>query len=132
MAERMLSSKLGEVEYDDLIVGLTPPKRVGAGVIAGLSAKTTYTRGTVFAKKSTDGKLYILGTAVTASETYTPDCILTDDVTVEASTDATVTVYMSGCFNPDKLVTKDNHVITEAEKDALRMRDIVILPITKM
>lgn len=34
MATKMLSEKLGEVEYDNLIVGLTPPKRVGAGKIA--------------------------------------------------------------------------------------------------
>ena len=39
MATKMLSEKLGEVEYDNLIVGLTPPKRVGAGKIASVGSK---------------------------------------------------------------------------------------------
>lgn len=133
MANKMLSEKLGEVEYDNLIAGLTPPKRVGAGVIASVGSKeATYTRGTVFAKKSTDNKLYILGTAVTGSETYTANCILTDDVTVPATGDATTTVYLAGCFNPDKLVVKDKYTMTEADKDALRMNGIAILPVTEM
>ena len=56
MATKMLSEKLGEVEYDNLIVGLTPPKRVGAGKIASTGSKeATYTRGTVFAKNAKDG-----------------------------------------------------------------------------
>lgn len=52
MATKMLSEKLGEVEYDNLIVGLTPPKRVGAGKIASTGSKeATYTRGTVFGQE---------------------------------------------------------------------------------
>ena len=49
MAEKMLSEKLGEVEYDGLIAGVNPKKRVGPGVIAGPEAETTFVRGTVFA-----------------------------------------------------------------------------------
>ena len=49
MAEKMLNEKLGEVEYDGLIVGLNPKKRVGPGVIAKGAAETTYVRGSVFA-----------------------------------------------------------------------------------
>ena len=105
MATKMLSEKLGEVEYDNLIVGLTPPKRVGAGKIASTGSKeATYTRGTVFAKSAKDGKLYILGSTAASGDTLTADCILTDDVTVPATGDATTTVYLAGCFNPDKLV----------------------------
>ena len=82
MATKMLSEKLGEVEYDNLIVGLTPPKRVGAGKIASTGSKeATYTRGTVFAKSAKDGKLYILGSTAASGDTLTADCILTDDVT---------------------------------------------------
>ena len=56
MATKMLSEKLGEVEYDNLIVGLTPPKRVGAGIIASVGSKeATYSRVTVFAKCAKDG-----------------------------------------------------------------------------
>ena len=49
MAEKMLSEKLGEVEYDGLIAGVNPKKRVGPRVIAGPEAETTFVRGTVFA-----------------------------------------------------------------------------------
>lgn len=133
MATKMLSEKLGEVEYDNLIVGLTPPKRVGAGKIASVGSKeSTYTRGTVFAKSAKDGKLYILGSTAASGDTPTADCILTDDVTVPATGDATTTVYLAGCFNPDKLVVKDEYTMTEADKNALRMNGIAILPVTEM
>jgi len=127
MATKMLSEKLGEVEYDNLIVGLTPPKRVGAGKIASTGSKeATYTRGTVFAKSAKDGKLYILGSTAASGDT------LTADVTVPATGDATTTVYLAGCFNPDKLVVKDEYTMTEADKSALRMNGIAVLPVTEM
>ena len=133
MATKMLSEKLGEVEYDNLIVGLTPPKRVGAGKIASTGSKeATYTRGTVFAKSAKDGKLYILGSTAASGDTLTADCILIEDVTMKASMDETVAVYLAGCFNPDKLTVKDSYTMTEADKDALRMRDIVLLPVVEM
>ena len=126
MAEKMLSEKLGEVEYDGLIAGVNPKKRVGPGVIAGPEAATTFVRGTVFAKSAKDGKLYILGTEASGGDTLAADCILI------ASTDETVAVYLAGCFNPDKLTVKDSYTMTEADKDALRMRDIVLLPVVEM
>ena len=121
MAEKMPNEKLGEVEYDGLIVGLNPKKRVGPGVIAKGAAETTYVRGTVFAKSAKDGKLYILGSTATSGDTLTADCILVQDVTVGTT-----------CFNPEKLTVKDSYTMTEADKDALRMRDIALLPIIEM
>ena len=136
MAEKMLNEKLGEVEYDGLIVGLNPKKRVGPGVIAKGAAETTYVRGTVFAKSAKDGKLYILGSTATSGDTLgdtlTADCILVQDVTVGTTDDETVVVYLAGCFNPEKLTVKDSYTMTEADKDALRMRDIVLLPVVEM
>ena len=131
MAEKMLNEKLGEVEYDGLIVGLNPKKRVGPGVIAHGEEEVTYTRGTVFAKSAKDGKLHILGSTV-ASDTLTADCILVQDVTVGTTNDETVVVYLAGCFNPDKLTVKKGYTMNEADKDALRMRDIALLPIIEM
>lgn len=93
MAEKMLSEKLGEVEYDGLIAGVNPKKRVGPGVIAGPEAETTFVRGTVFAKSAKDGKLHILGTEASGGDTLTADCILIEDVTMKASMDETVAVY---------------------------------------
>ena len=118
MAEKMLSEKLGEVEYDGLIAGVNPKKRVGPGVIAGPEAETTFVRGT--------------GTEASGGDTLTADCILIEDVTMKASMDETVAVYLAGCFNPDKLTVKDSYTMTEADKDALRMRDIVLLPVVEM
>ena len=92
MAEKMLSEKLGEVEYDGLIAGVNPKKRVGPGVIAGPEAETTFVRGTVFAKSAKDGKLHILGTEASGGDTLTADCILIEDVTMKASMDETVAV----------------------------------------
>lgn len=132
VAEKMLSEKLGEVEYDGLIAGVNPKKRVGPGVIAGPEAETTFVRGTVFAKSAKDGKLHILGTEASGGDTLTADCILIEDVTMKASMDETVAVYLAGCFNPDKLTVKDSYTMTEADKDALRMRDIVLLPVVEM
>lgn len=40
--------------------------------------------------------------------------------------------HLAGCFNPDKLTVKDSYTMTEADKDALRMRDIVLLPVVEM
>ena len=129
MAEKMLSEKLGEVEYDGLIAGVNPKKRVGPGVIAGPEAETTFVRGTVFAKSAKDGKLHILGTEASGGDTLTADCILIEDVTMKASMDETVAVYLAGWF---KLTVKDSYTMTEADKDALRMRDIVLLPVVEM
>ncbi len=128
MAEKMLSEMLGEVEFDNLIAGTTPPKRVGAGTIASTGAEVKYVRGTVFAKSAADGKLYILGTDANGGD-KTANCVLTDDVTVAADADATTTVYLAGCFNPDKLTVKDGYTISEADKDALRMNGIAVLSV---
>ena len=100
--------------------------------IAGPEAETTFVRGTVFAKSAKDGKLHILGTEASGGDTLTADCILIEDVTMKASMDETVAVYLAGCFNPDKLTVKDSYTMTEADKDALRMRDIVLLPVVEM
>ncbi len=42
-----LSRKLGEMDFDGLITGLTPPRQVGSAVIAKAEG-TVYKRGTLF------------------------------------------------------------------------------------
>lgn len=56
----------------------------------------------------------------------TPDCVLTDDVTVGTSSDENVTVYISGDFNTEKLIVAEGYTITEADKDALRLKNILL------
>lgn len=127
-----LSRKLGEMEYDGLITGLTPPVQVGGGTIAKLTAEAVYKRGTVLAKSSKDGKLRILGTTPAAPESgqaadvYTPDCILCDDTQVGTMDDVTTCVYTAGCFDPDKLTVGEGYTLTETDKDKLRSYGIIL------
>ena len=69
-----LNDKVGSMEYDKLIAGITPaPWKVASGVITKLTAAATYPRGAVLCRSSGaggDGKLKILGT--TAAERTRP------------------------------------------------------------
>ena len=128
MAQIELGSKLGEMEYDGLVVGVNPPVQVSGGTIRKLGAKATLVRGTILAKSSGsagDGKLVILGTTAASNETLTPDCILCDDVEVGTSADEKVSVYTAGCFNADKVTVASGYTITAGDLDNLRMRGIV-------
>lgn len=129
---RESSRKLGEMEFDGLITGLTPPPQVGGGTIAKLTEATIYKRGTVLAKSVQDGKLHILGTKPPAPESgktanaYTPDCILCDDTVVGTEEDVEVCVYTAGCFNPSKLSVADEYTLSQADIDKLRSYSIVL------
>lgn len=132
-----LSRKLGEMEYDGLITGLTPPVQVGGGTIAKLDAEAVYKRGTVLAKSAKDGKLRILGTAPPTpgsgetADVYTPDCILCDDTQVGTTDDVTTCVYVAGCFDPEKLTVAKDYTLTEADKDKLRGYGIALKAASK-
>lgn len=117
-----LSSKIGEMEFDGLVTDIVPAVQVRGGIVAGLGAKTVLKRGTVLAKSTASGKLYVLGSA--SPNDLTADCILCDDTEVD-TTDAKVMVYTAGCFDINKATVADGHTITEAEKDKLRERGIV-------
>ena len=113
------SRKIAEYTPDDLIASTIPAIQVAGGTIAALNKETELKRGTILAKGS-NGKLALLGSA----ENLTPDCILCDDVVVGTS-DVTVAVYTAGCFNLNKVTVADAYTITDADKDALRCRNIV-------
>lgn len=116
--------KVGEMEFDGLVTGMNPAVQVRGGIIAAPSEAVTYKRGTVFAKSTTDNKLYIIGTAAASGDTLTPDCILCDD-TEMAGSDVTAAVYTAGCFDPSKVTVDDSYTMSEADKDKLRERGIV-------
>ena len=126
---RDLHVKVGEMSYDNLFAGNEPAALVGAGVIRKLGAKATLKRGTVMAKSSGsagDGKLVVLGTTAATNETLTPDCVLTDDVEVGTAADENMTVYFEGNFNAAALTVASGYTITEADKDALRLKRIYL------
>ena len=114
--DKNLDKLTGTMEYDGLITGLAPQVIVGGGTIKALTKEATLKRGTVLSK-GTDGKL-----AVMAADA-TPDCILCDD-TVVGTADVNVTVYISGCFDPDKVTVADSYALTEADRDTLRTKNI--------
>ncbi|MCL2636955.1 MAG: head decoration protein [Oscillospiraceae bacterium] len=116
---------IGKMEYDGLITDLAPAVEVRGRVIAHFSSSINYPRGTIFARSALNNKLYPLGSVAGTDDTLTPDCVLCDDTFVDTVNDVTVAVYTAGCFNPDKCTTKDSYQMTEADKDALRTRNIV-------
>ena len=88
-----LNDKVGSMEYDKLIAGITPPVKVASGIITKLSAAATYPRGTVLCRSSGtggDGKLKILGTTASSNGNPYPDCILCDDEDIGTDADANV------------------------------------------
>lgn len=121
-----LSRRLGEVSYDNLFAGATPPPRVMGGVIRSGDEKIELKRGTLLAKSSIDGKLVILGSAADEGETLEPYGVLCDDVTVEGVEDEPCAIYAEGNFNSNSLIVADDYAITEQDKDTLRKYRIVL------
>ena len=113
-----LSKKIGDMEFDGLVTDLPPHIQVSGGVIAKGAAMTTYKRGTVLGMS--DG-----GTLSIYDGTGTPNCILCDDTDVGTEEDANVSVYISGCFNPNKVTLADSYELTADDIDQLRMRGII-------
>lgn len=123
-----LLNKVGETTSDDLFVDIHPLARVeGRTIRAQESTPLVIKRGTIMAISSTDNKIVPLGTTANSGggETLTPDCVLCDDITVGTS-DINVAVYAAGCFNANRVITANNHVITAADKDTLRKYDIIL------
>ena len=55
-----------------------------------------------------------------------PDCILADDIAVGTTTDENAAVYVSGCFNAAVLIMAEGYTLSEADKDTLRMKGILL------
>lgn len=129
MATRDLHEKIGSVEFEKLFAGMQPPAIVKPGVIRKLATAATLKRGTLLAKSSGsagDGKLVIFGTTAASNETLTADCVLCDDIEVGTSNDENVAVYVSGDFNEAALIVATGATITEADRDALRTKGILL------
>lgn len=124
-----LNDKVGSMEYDKLIAGLTPPLKVASGTLAKLETEATYPRGTVLCLSSGtggDGTLKILGTTAGDNETLTADCILCDETYVGTEEDVIAAVYVLGCFNENALTVADEYEITQDDRTALRQRGIYL------
>lgn len=124
MAEQ-LNRKVGSMEYDKLIAGIYPEVVKASGIIATTGSEATYLRGTVLAKSTANGKLFILGSTAASGDTLTPDCVLCDDTTVGTG-DCVGVVYVAGNFNVDTLIVANGYTLTEADKNKLKERGIYI------
>lgn len=117
---------LGACEYDNLIAGNTIPTHTVTGTIASGQGKLA--RGTVLALSTgTSGtnKLVILGTTAGGNETLTAYGILCDEVDA-TSADAVGEIYVTGQFNTNQLIVKDEYPMTTADVQALRDGGIYI------
>ena len=126
---RDLHEKIGAVTPENLIAQLDPPALKKAGLIRKLGTAGTLKRGTLLAKSSGsagDGKLVIFGTTAATNETLTADCILAEDIDVGTSNDENALVFIQGFFNEDALILKSGASLTEADRDALRVRNIIL------
>ena len=126
---RDLHEKLGVMEQENLFAGLEPHALTKAGVIRKLGTAGTLKRGTLLAKSSGsagDGKLVIFGTSAATNETLTADCVLVRDIDVGTANDENALVYISGNFNEDALILASGASLTEADRDALRIRGIIL------
>ena len=60
------------------------------------------------------------------AEQLVPDCILIEDITVGTAEDAVAAVFTAGLFNKDALTVKAAYTMTQADKDKLRERGIIL------
>lgn len=126
---RDLHEKIGSVTPENLIAGLEPKALKKTGILRKLGTAGTLARGTLLAKSSGsagDGKLVIFGTSAANNETLTADCILAEDVPVGTSTDEPALVFITGNFNEDALIMASGASLAEADKDAMRIRGILL------
>ena len=126
---RDLHEKIGSVTPENLFAGLDPRALTKAGVLRKLGTAATLVRGTLLAKSSGsagDGKLVIFGTTASTNETLTADCVLAEDVAVGTSADENALVFITGNFNEDELTLASGASLTEADRDALRVRGILL------
>lgn len=126
-----LHRHVGDMEFDGLITDIYPHVRVGSGVIRKSSGEepVTYKRGTLLAMSggtTGDGALVIMGSEAEENETLTPFGILCDAIEVGTDADEKVAVYVSGCFDPDKLTVADEYELTATDIDNLRIRNIAL------
>lgn len=124
---KRLDENLGSVGYDGLIVANEPVADVFTVTIRKeATAAATYKRGTVLALSAGDGKLVILGSTATTSETLTANCILAEDVEVGTTADVTALAYRTGHFARNKLAVASGYTLKATDEEELRKAGILL------
>lgn len=108
--------------HDSLFGGNFPVETAEAVLASG----ENLARGTVLGKITASGKLVIVNTAGTDDGRRTPYAVLAEDTDASGG-DKTVSVYLTGSFNEDKLIFGGTDTVA-THKDALRNLGIFARP----
>lgn len=114
--------------HDGLIATAFPPADVFHVTIRRLAADAVLRRGTLLdlsTGTAGNGMYVIHGTAASADETLTANCILAEDTAVGTGADVTALAYRTGHFAENKLIIKAGQTMAAGAKEALR--DVGIL-----
>lgn len=136
---RRLDENLGSVGFDNLIAGMYPPAEVFHICFRKEgTAAAEYKRGTLLALSDADGKYVIMGAtpqsittgegdgAVTVTENLAANAVLAEDVYVGTKSDEVAVAYRTGHFNANGLIVANDYEITEADKETLRSKGILL------
>lgn len=126
---KRLDENLGSVGYDGLIVANEPVADVLTVTIRKEATAAAYKRGTVLALSAGTadaGKLVILGSTATTSETLTANCILAEDVEVGTTADVTALAYRTGHFARNKLAVASGYTLKATDEEELRKAGILL------
>lgn len=122
---KKLNEDIAVIEYDNLFYS-DDVKAITNGVIVA-SGQGKLKRGTLLAKNS-DNKMIVLGSDADDEDVETKasaDCVLTDDIDA-SSEDVSAAAYIQGDFNINALITAEGYTISQADKDILRTKNILI------
>ncbi len=115
---KKLNEDIATIEYDNLFYS-DDVKAIPAGVTVA-SGQGVLKRGTLLAKTS-ENKMVVLG----SDEGAVADCVLTDEVDATTA-DADAIAYIQGDFNINELIVAEGYTISQADKDTLRTKNILI------
>jgi hypothetical protein len=122
---KKLNEDIATINYDNLFYS-DVVKAIPAGVTVA-SGQGKLKRGTLLAKNS-ENKMIVLGSDAEDEDVEVKaiaDCVLTDEVDA-TSADADAIAYIQGNFNINELIVAEGYTISQADKDTLRTKNILI------
>ena len=117
-----LVKELQGVHYDELIGGTAITPLTQNGLLSGVAVKTVVPKGTLLAVDSTSGKFVVAAKA--GSSVPVASAVLAAEVTQgDDTSDISVTAYVRGLFNREKLVAASGDTVDAHEAE---LRDVGI------
>ncbi len=117
---KKLNERVGALEYDELIIGSHPVADV---VLVDLAAGSgIIKRGTVIIGDPGGTFAPIAAAASAGKALY----IVAEDVDITGSDPVTATVYRSGKFNRQRLLTNGTYTLAKSDEEYLRLGNILL------